>query len=226
MFKERTCKPEKGNKYYITKDCGGWSPCIKGKPTDKDCNVLSNCVGYAVGRFNEIHDRKCCDLLGSRNAGLLTEFCKPQGLLFDSSTPHAGAVMVWQKKNGAGHCAVVEKVVNENTVVTSESGYNSKVPWWRKERNRGNGNWGCGSAYNFIGFIYKEVEKNMVKMGSVGTEVYKIQVRLRTLGYFDSLCDGKFGKKTLGAVLAYQKLNGLTVDGIVGKNTLKSLGLD
>ena len=226
MFKERTCKPESGNKYYITKDSGGWSPCIKGKPTDKDCNVLSNCVGYAVGRFNEIHDRKCCDLLGSRNAGLLTEFCKPQGLLFDSSTPHAGAVMVWQKKNGAGHCAVVEKVVNENTVITSESGYNSKVPWWRKERTRGNGNWGCGSAYTFMGFIYKEDVKNMVKMGSVGEDVKKIQIRLKTLGYFESLCDGYFGKKTLGAVLAYQKLNGLAVDGIVGKNTLKSLRLN
>ena len=156
MFKERASKPEKGNKYYITKDSGGWSPCIKGKPTDTDCNVLSNCVGYAVGRFNEIHDRKCCDLLGSRNAGLLTEFCKPQGLLFDSSIPHVGAVMIWQKKNGAGHCAIVEKVVSENKVITSESGYNSKVPWWRKERTRGNGNWGCGSAYTFIGFIYKE----------------------------------------------------------------------
>ena len=66
----------------------------------------------------------------------------------------------------------------------------------------------------------------MVKMGSVGEDVKKIQMRLKTLGYFESLCDGKFGKKTLGAVLAYQKLNGLTVDGIVGKNTLKSLGLN
>ena len=226
MFSERIRKPEKGNKYYITKDSGGWSPCIKGKPIDKDCNVLSNCVGYVVGRFNEIHDRKCCDLLGSKNAGLLVEFCKPQGLLFDSSTPHVGAVMVWQKKNGAGHCAIVEKVVSEHTVITSESGYNSKIPWGRKERKRGNGNWDCGSAYTFIGFIYKEEVKNMVKMGSVGADVTKIQVRLRALGYFDSLCDGHFGKKTLGAVLAYQKLNGLTVDGIVGKNTLKSLGLN
>lgn len=226
MFSERTRKPESGNKYYITKDSGGWSPCIKGKPTDKECNVLSNCVGYTVGRFNELHNRKCCDLLGSKNAGLLVEFCKPQGLLFDSSTPHTGAVMVWQKKNGAGHCAIVEKVVNEHTVITSESGYNSKIPWWRKERKRGNGNWGCGSAYTFIGFIYKEDVENMVKMGSVGADVTKVQIRLRTLGYFDSLCDGHFGKKTLGAVLAFQKLNDLVVDGIVGKNTLKALGLN
>ena len=198
MFKERTCKPEKGNKYYTTKDSGGWSPCIKGKPIDKDCNVLSNCVGYAVGRFNEIHDRKCCDLLGSKNAGLLVEFCKPQGLLFDPSTPHVGAVMVWKKKNGAGHCAIVEKVVNDNTVITSESGYNSKIPWWRKERTRGNGNWGCGSAYTFIGFIYKEEAKNMVKMGSVGAEVYKIQVDYIPWGTLTVFVMANLERKHLG----------------------------
>lgn len=27
---------------------------LHGKPTDKNANVLSNCVGYACGRFNEI----------------------------------------------------------------------------------------------------------------------------------------------------------------------------
>lgn len=41
----RTTKPGKGNKYYIKKASGGYSPCITGKPTDKDCDVLSNCVG-------------------------------------------------------------------------------------------------------------------------------------------------------------------------------------
>ena len=42
MFKMRTTKPEKGNKYYNTKGNGGYSNAIKGSPTDKDCNVLSN----------------------------------------------------------------------------------------------------------------------------------------------------------------------------------------
>ena len=54
MFQIRTSKPSAGNKFYITTSNGGYSKCIKGKPTDKDCNVLANCVGYACGRFNEI----------------------------------------------------------------------------------------------------------------------------------------------------------------------------
>lgn len=57
-YSPRKTKPEKGNKYYIRKANGGYSPCIKGNPTDKNCNVLCNCVGYAVGRFNEIADAK------------------------------------------------------------------------------------------------------------------------------------------------------------------------
>ena len=52
-FTMRTSKPS-GNKFYITKDCGGYSKCIKGKPLDSKANVLSNCVGYSCGRFNEI----------------------------------------------------------------------------------------------------------------------------------------------------------------------------
>ena len=49
----RTKKPSK-NPYYLTIDAGGYSKCIKGKPTDKNANVLANCVGYANGRFAEI----------------------------------------------------------------------------------------------------------------------------------------------------------------------------
>ena len=50
----RTTKPGAGNKFYITKSKGGYSSCIQGSPTDSQCNVLANCVGYACGRFNEI----------------------------------------------------------------------------------------------------------------------------------------------------------------------------
>lgn len=53
-FEMRTTKPAAGNKYYIRKVNGGYSPAIKGSPADSECDVLSNCVGYAIGRFNEI----------------------------------------------------------------------------------------------------------------------------------------------------------------------------
>src|SRR5574344_697597 len=53
-FFRRTTKPGAGNKNYITTGSGGWNTCIKGYPQDSECNVYSNCVGHASGRFNEI----------------------------------------------------------------------------------------------------------------------------------------------------------------------------
>lgn len=44
-FTVRTTKPGKANKEYTREADGGWSGCIKGKPTDANANVLSNCVG-------------------------------------------------------------------------------------------------------------------------------------------------------------------------------------
>lgn len=157
-FKMRTSKPEAGNKYYITKANGGYSDAIKGSPTDKDCDVLSNCVGYAYGRFNEIGGYGYCKYLRPVNA---ENFIQYKGTsLKTGQTPKLGACMVWQKgatlngSDGAGHVAIVEKVVSDTEVYTSESGWGSSNPFWNKTRIKGNGNWGQGAAYKFLGFIY------------------------------------------------------------------------
>lgn len=155
-FKPRMTKPEKGNKYYITKAKGGYSNAIKGKPTDPDCDVLSNCVGYAYGRFNEIGGYGCCKYLSPVNA---ENFIQYAGGLEVGQTPKLGACMVWKKgaslsgSDGAGHVAIVEKIISDTQIVTSESGWGSSA-FWTKTRNKGNGNWGAGSGYTFLGFIY------------------------------------------------------------------------
>lgn len=61
-----------------------------------------------------------------------------------------------------------------------------------------------------------------LKRGSTGSEVRELQTLLNNNGANLSV-DGKFGPKTLAAVTSYQKANGLTVDGIVGKNTWGAL---
>ena len=60
-------------------------------------------------------------------------------------------------------------------------------------------------------------------MGSRGTEVKEIQKRLKELGYLTGSADGVFGKQTEDAVKAFQKRNGLTADGVVGKATREKL---
>ena len=162
-MKIRTSKPEKGNKYYITKSKGGYSNAIVGSPTDKDCNVLANCVGYAYGRFNEIGGYGYCKYLAPVNA---ENFIQYKGSCKVGQTPKAGAVMVWQKgatlsgSDGAGHVAIVEKVISSTKVYTSESGWGSSTPFWNATRSKGSGNWGAGSGYKFLGFIYNPAVKD------------------------------------------------------------------
>jgi surface antigen len=152
----RTTKPTSGNKFFITKSKGGYSTCIQGSPTDSQCNVLSNCVGYACGRFNEIIGAMKYPSLNC-NAENFIERAKNTYGLEISSVPTLGGIMVWQKgtlsgNNGAGHVAVVEKIIDSNTIYTSESGYGGSA-FWNSTRRNTNGRWGLGSAYTFRGCI-------------------------------------------------------------------------
>lgn len=156
-FTMRTTKPGVGNKYYIRKASGGYSDAIKGSPTDSECDVLANCVGYAIGRFNEIGGWGSCKYLSSVNA---ENFIQYKGSELEvSQTPQLGACMVWQKgatlsgSDGAGHVAIVEKVVSDTEVYTSESGYGSKAFWNQTRKKGDDGNWGQSSGYKFLGFI-------------------------------------------------------------------------
>lgn len=50
-----------------------------------------------------------------------------------------------------------------------------------------------------------------------------LQSALIRLNYLSGKADGKFGSKTLDAVALFQKENGLSVDGLAGKKTLKAI---
>lgn len=63
------------------------------------------------------------------------------------------------------------------------------------------------------------------KMGSRGNEVRNIQTRLKSWGYYKGEIDGIYGTQTKNAVIAFQKKNGLTPDGIAGAKTLEKIGL-
>ena len=152
----RTSKPSVGNKFFITKSKGGYSLCIQGNPTDSQCNVLANCVGYACGRFNEIIGSMKYPYLNC-NAENFIERAKQSGLTV-VPYPTLGGIMVWQKgsslrgNDGAGHVAVVERIDSANQIYTSESGYGSSA-FWNSIRTNSNGRWGLGGGYTFRGCI-------------------------------------------------------------------------
>lgn len=63
------------------------------------------------------------------------------------------------------------------------------------------------------------------KLGSRGSEVTKIQTRLKSWGYYNGSVDGIYGRITMNAVMHFQANNGLTPDGICGPKTLAKIGI-
>lgn len=75
-------------------------------------------------------------------------------------------------------------------------------------------------------FIKEESVYALSKYGSTGSEVKRIQEKLKSLGYYNGSVDGIYGTQTKNAVTKFQRNCGITADGICGKTTLLYLGLD
>lgn len=238
MFNPRLTRPEPGNKYYNTSSAGGYAVgAILGNPRDAGCNILANCVGYAAGRFNEIINAGCWKYLTyPPDAENFIDVAKQQGLK-TGTEPKLGAIIVWAKgktwtsSDGAGHVAVVEKINSDGSIITSESGYGCANPFWTSHREKGGGNWGAGTDYKFIGFVYQPntpepqpEPATCIKKGDTGKDVVWLQTKLTAFGYLPKgQIDGDFGKITLGALCGFQLEHGLIVDGICGPATKAAL---
>lgn len=244
----------RNNKYYIRTVTGGLNGAVAGNPTQPYANVLDNCVGYADGRFNEcwndpdlegivkpFHVQLVC------NAENFIESAKRQGLKI-SSTPVIGGIMVWQKgaslsdRDGAGHVAVVERVYDDGTILTSESGWAS---WAFKtvRRDNSNGRWGQNSYYKFRGCITNPEIRNEITPapkldvdGIGGTCTVRAMQRFfgtvqdgvlsgqnKTLNkYYPALKAVEYGKGGSPCVKNLQKWVGTAQDGIIGEQTVKA----
>ncbi len=248
-FTPRLTRPEAGNPYYNTRTNGGYSDAIQGKPRDAGCDVLSNCVGYAYGRFNEIGGYGRMKYLRPVNA---ENFIRNAGGLPVDQTPSLGACMVWRKGatldggDGAGHVGIVEQVISPTRIVTSESGYGAATPFWLKTRDKGDGNWGAGGNYTFLGFIRNpaatgttvtpetttkeddDMKLPVLRSGNKSDTVRAMQSLLTGYGISvgTSGLDGSFGPATSTALKQYQTSHGLTPDGVCGPKTwCKLLGI-
>lgn len=252
-MKIRTECPRK-NKYYIRTVTGGLNGAVAGNPTQPYANVLDNCVGYANGRFNEVwndpnlegiikpfHVQLVC------NAENFIESAKRQGLKI-SSTPVVGGIMVWQKgrtlsdNDGAGHVAFVERVYDDGTILTSESGWKS---WAFKtvRRDNSNGRWGQNSLYKFRGCIINPEVKNEITPapkldvdGIGGTCTVRAMQRFFSTPqdgvlsgqnktqskYYPALKAVEYGKGGSPCVKNLQKWVDTTQDGNIGEQTVKA----
>lgn len=219
-MKIRTTAPTTDNKYYITKKAGGWSPCIEGNAPKFAGSVLKNCVGYGVGRFNEIGGYNKIKYLGNLYPRAMIAAAKAQGLTVQKE-PVAGGLMIWT--GSKEHCAIAEKI-SGTKVKTSESGWNSTKYFYNLTRT--GSNYGLSTKYyKYQGCIvnpavdpYGVPSSKYLKYGMTGEGVKWLQWALIKEGAKISL-DGKFGPKTRDALKAFQTAYNLTADGIAGPKT-------
>ena len=71
--------------------------------------------------------------------------------------------------------------------------------------------------------IYTAKNPNTLQSGDSGSKVTQMQNALKLLGFYTGGVDGKFGSGTKKAVMQFQRVNGLTVDGLAGTQTQKLL---
>ncbi len=74
--------------------------------------------------------------------------------------------------------------------------------------------------------VPQTMQTAVLRQGSSGGEVSEVQRRLKQWGYYKGEVDGIFGEGTRQAVMYFQKKNGLTPDGVVGKSTYAALGMN
>lgn len=65
----------------------------------------------------------------------------------------------------------------------------------------------------------------VLRLGSQGTDVMEIQSLLKKIGYNPGPIDGYYGTRTKDAVIAFQRDNNLTADGIIGPQTYKIIDI-
>lgn len=65
----------------------------------------------------------------------------------------------------------------------------------------------------------------LLKEGSTGPAVVRLQTKLKKVGFNPGRADGDFGPATTAALIGFQKSAGLLADGIAGPRTLAALKL-
>lgn len=207
----------------------------KVKYTDAWCATFVSAVAIACG-YTDIIPTEC-------GCGEMLKLFQKIGCFVeaDDHVPAPGTILFydWQddgKGDNTGwpdHVGIVEQVIGR-TITVIEGNYSNSVKRryisFDSKTIRG---FGVPKYDKENGEVKTEVKTASVNLpqlskGAKGDTVKALQILLIGHGYScgGKGVDGDFGSNTDKAVRAFQKANGLTVDGIVGKNTwAKLLGI-
>ncbi len=66
-------------------------------------------------------------------------------------------------------------------------------------------------------------KNQILRIGSRGTSVNKLQTSLKKAGFYQGVIDGIFGRQTQASVIKFQQSKKLSADGVVGAKTWSAL---
>lgn len=123
-FTPRLSAPNSSDLRWIQVNSGGYNQCIYG--SDGAPSVLPNCTGYVHGRVMEIRGVTTDDCgLSFNNA--VTYWTNSTSNWIQEQDPSLGAVVCYYTNNTGdnhqGHVAIVEQIIDNDTIVVSESNY-------------------------------------------------------------------------------------------------------
>ena len=151
-FRPRTTPPDPSDLRWISDDAkyGGYNRCIV--INEATGLTIPNCTGYVHGRWMEISHSHECPLSVSNAANYY-------GYTADGmqrgSEPQLGAVICFSTSGGQpGHVAIVEEIVDDDTIITSDSNFGHEYFVMRTRHRSMGWNFWAGSDLVFQGFIY------------------------------------------------------------------------
>lgn len=159
-YTPRLTEPSYSDPLWIMTEAGGYNGCISGAYEGGILaypSVLPNCTGYVHGRCMEIAGVTVDDI-GLSFGHAYTYYYQSSSDWIRDSEPSLGAVMVYRTKDEysliapePGHVSIVEEIIDENTIVCSQSDYEgNRFSTWTCTRET---NWTPFISVSFIGFL-------------------------------------------------------------------------
>ena len=123
-FTPRLTAPSTSDLRWIKDTSGGYNQCIYG--SNGPPSVLPNCTGYVHGRVMEIRGNNV-DNSGLPFGDAVTYWNGSTSAWVQEQNPSLGAVLCYGPAQGSGqtygHVCIVEQIIDNNTIVVSESNY-------------------------------------------------------------------------------------------------------
>lgn len=184
----------------------------KATGTDSWCAIFLNGIGWELGFRGWPWECSCT---------LIREEAKSRGIWRDGWTgelkPGDWIIYNWDGKGGADHIGAVCSIIG-NAVWVVEGNYDDAVKIRRLTV-------GDSRVEGSVALDFDELVETptgsvaALRPGDSGERVFLIQVMLKGAGFYYGTPNGEYDEKTTAAVMDFQLLNGLDVDGKAGPQT-------